>query len=318
MFAPVTSKRGKQHACAVLDESAGLTSEVRGVLPVIQPQSSEATPVRPAAGITFSDCAPWAGGRVSSRARCVLANNPSPLTYRGTNTWILSEPGLPDCVVVDPGPLEREHLNAVRAVCAEDQLQVAAIVITHDHADHAESAEVFAAEVDAPVYGRRVGTLPEGPFVFKGKGPRLEVISLPGHSSDSIGLLFPQDSSLVTGDFIFRQSSTLICWPDGNMTRYLERLAFMRDLVRTRRIRLLLTAHGLPIDDPLGIIDRQTAHRYARLEQVRAIIDGGAGCDVDRILEGVYDDVDKRLGLAARVNVQAQLAYLEEQGLLGV
>ena len=318
MSTPVTNKIRERHALTAPSESTRIPSDVIRTSPVVQLQSFEAASVRPAAGITRSDCAPWVGGRVSPRARCVLANNPSPLTYQGTNTWILSEPGLPDCVVVDPGPLERQHLDAVRAACAEDQLQVAAIVLTHDHADHAEGAEVFAGEVGAPVYGRRVGTLHEGPFVFEGQGPRLEVISLPGHSGDSIGLVFPKDASLITGDFIFRQSSTLICWPDGNMAQYLESLEFLRDIVRTRRIHLLLTAHGLPIDDPLGVIDRQTAHRYARLEQVRAVIDGGAGCDIDRILEGVYDDVDKRLGMAARVNIQAQLSYLEEQGLLSV
>ena len=260
---------------------------------------------------------PWAGGRISPQARCVRANNPSPLTYWGTNTWLLSEPGLPDCVVVDPGPLERDHLDAVHGACRADGLRVAAVVLTHDHADHAEGAEAFASRVGVPVMGRRAGTLPDGPLLFRGRGPCLEVVSLPGHSNDSVGLVFPKDESVVTGDFIFRQSSTLICWPDGSLAQYLEGLGLLRDLVRARCICRLLTAHGLPIDDPLGAIDRQTAHRRARLEQVRAVVDGGAGCDVDRILEGVYDDVDKRLSPAARVNIQAQLAYLEESGKLG-
>ncbi|MEG0991309.1 MAG: MBL fold metallo-hydrolase [Gordonibacter sp.] len=261
--------------------------------------------------------APWAGGRISPHVRCVRAHNPSPLTYWGTNTWILSEPGLSDCVVVDPGPLERDHLDAVYAACQADGLRVAAVVLTHDHVDHAEGAEAFASRVGVPVVGRRAGTLPDGPLVFGARGLCLEVVSLPGHSRDSVGLVFPKDESVVTGDFIFRQSSTLICWPDGDLAQYLEGLGFLRDLVRTRGIRRLLTAHGLPIDDPVGAVDRQTAHRRARLEQVRAVIDGGVGCDVDRILEGVYDDVDKRLSPAARVNVQAQLAYLEEEGGLG-
>ena len=106
---------------------------------------------------------------------------------------------------------------------------------------------------------------------------------------------------------------TLICWPDGTLSDYIASLERLRRIVRTRRIRVLLTAHGLPIDDPLGLIDRQTAHRLSRLDRVRKIVAAGAGFDVDRILETVYDDVDARLNPAARVNVQAQIAYLQEE-----
>lgn len=272
-------------------------------------------PVGAAPGTVPSDRAPWKGGRFSLRSRCVLANNPSPLTYLGTNTWILSEPGRSGCVVVDPGPDLEEHLDAVCAACDEDGLHVTAVALTHDHPDHADGAQAFAQRTGAPLLGRRAGTLPDGPLVLN-DAPHLEVVSLPGHSSDSVGFVFPKDASVITGDFMFRQSSTLICWPDGRLSEYLDSLARLRDLVRTRRMRVLLTAHGLPIDEPLGIIDRQTAHRHARLERVQTIVASGAGNDVDSVLAAVYDDVDKRLNPAARLNVQAQLAYLEEQGEL--
>lgn len=271
---------------------------------------------RPAPGTVPADRAAWRGGRFSARARCVLADNPSPLTYVGTNTWILSEPGCTGCVVVDPGPALPEHLDAVHAACEEDGLRVAAVVLTHDHADHAEGAQLFARRVNAPLLGRRAQTLSEGPLDLGADAPVLEAVFLPGHSKDSIGLVFPKDGSVVTGDHVFRQSSTLICWPDGTLSDYLASLERLRRIVRTRRIRVLLTAHGLPIDDPLGLIDRQTAHRLSRLDRVRKIVAAGAGFDVDRILETVYDDVDARLNPAARVNVQAQIAYLQEEAAL--
>ncbi|WP_371298032.1 MBL fold metallo-hydrolase [Paraeggerthella sp.] len=216
--------------------------------------------------------------------------------------------------MVDPGPALPVHLDAVHAACEEDGLRVAAVVLTHDHYDHAEGAQQFArrgegAPARASCSGRfRRVLLTWGQMLLRSKRCFCRV-----HSKDSIGLVFPKDGSVVTGDHVFRQSSTLICWPDGTLSDYLVSLERLRRIVRTRRIRVLLTAHGLPIDDPLGLIDRQTAHRLSRLDRVRKIVAAGAGFDVDRILETVYDDVDARLNPAARVNVQAQIAYLQEE-----
>lgn len=271
---------------------------------------------RRAPDIVEKACDAWAGGRLTERARCVLADNPSPLTYLGTNTWILSEPGRRGCVVVDPGPAAQQHLQAVRDAVAEDGLEVVLVALSHDHADHAEGARAFAESVGAPLVGRREGTLPDGPLRLPAPGPSLEVVSLPGHSSDSIGLVFPADASVVTGDFIFLQSSTLICWPDGSLSAYLESLDALHRVVSERGIETLLTAHGLPIVDPLPAIERQREHRRRRLDRVKAVIEEEAGRDLDRITERVYRGIDARLSPAVRCNIQAQIAYLEEHGEL--
>ena len=257
----------------------------------------------------------WGSGRVSAHARVVLADNPSPLTYLGTNTWVLADPGSPACVVVDPGPDSAPHLRAVQRACAEDGREVAAVLVTHDHADHAEGAERFAAMTGAPVLSRKGGTLPDGPLDLGADAPRLEVIPLPGHASDLVGFLVPADASIVTGDMLFRQSSTLICWPDGSLAEYLDSLERLRAAVEAHGVARLLTAHGPLIDDPLAAIDRARRHRLDRLERVRAAAAAGAGSDVERIIEAVYQDVDARLDPAARINIQAQLEYLEQQGL---
>ena len=165
--------------------------------------------------------ASWGSRRVSAHARVILADNPSPLTYLGTNTWILADPGSPACVVVDPGPDSAPHLRAVQRACAEDGHEVAAVLLTHDHADHAEGAERFAAMTGAPVLSRRSGTLPDGPLDLGAGAPRLEAVPLPGHASDLVGFLMPSDASVMTGDMLFKQSSTLICWPDGSLAVYL-------------------------------------------------------------------------------------------------
>lgn len=257
----------------------------------------------------------WGSARVSAHARVILADNPSPLTYLGTNTWVLADPGSPACVVVDPGPDSASHLRAVQRACAEDGRAVAAVLVTHDHADHAEGAERFAAMTGAPVLSRKGGTLPDGPLDLGADAPRLEVIPLPGHASDLVGFLVPADASIVTGDMLFRQSSTLICWPDGSLAEYLDSLERLRAAVEAHDVARLLTAHGPLIDDPLDAIARARRHRLDRLERVRAAAEAGAGSDVERIIEAVYQDVDVRLDPAARINIQAQLEYLEQQGL---
>lgn len=258
----------------------------------------------------------WGSARVSAHARVILADNPSPLTYLGTNTWILADPGSPACVVVDPGPDSALHLRAVQRACDEDGCAVAAILVTHDHADHAEGAERFAAMTGAPVLSRKGGTLPDGPLDLGPGAPRLEVIPLPGHASDLVGFLVPADASIVSGDMLFRQSSTLICWPDGSLAEYMASLERLRSVVEARNVARLLTAHGPLIDDPAAAIERAVRHRLDRLQRVRAAVEAGAGADVDRIIQAVYQDVDVRLDPAARINIHAQLEYLEGKGLL--
>lgn len=273
---------------------------------MLAPVAQRTRPTAPA-------CA-WGSGRTSSRARVVLADNPSPLTYLGTNTWVLAESDAAACVVVDPGPDSAAHLRAVQRACAEDGREVAAILLTHDHADHAEGAERFAAWTGAPVLSRRDGTLPDGPLALGHGAPQLEAVPLPGHASDLVGFLYPADASAVTGDMLFRQSSTLICWPDGSLAEYLDSLERLRAVVEERGVARLLTAHGPLVDDPLAAIDRARRHRLERLERVRAAMESGAGADVDRIIEAVYQDVDARLDPAARINVRAQLEFLEGEG----
>ncbi|EQI15658.1 UNVERIFIED_ORG: hypothetical protein QOE_1630, partial [Clostridioides difficile F501] len=159
-------------------------------------------------------------------------------------------------------------------------------------------------------------TLPDGPLDLGAGAPRLEAVPLPGHASDLVGFLMPSDASVMTGDMLFKQSSTLICWPDGSLAAYLESLERLRATVVERNVARLLTAHGPLIDHPLEAIDRVYRHRLDRLERVRAASEAGAGLDVDRIIEAVYQDVDARLDPAARINIQAQLEYLAQSGKL--
>ena len=98
----------------------------------------------------------WQSGAVSERAYCLLEPNPGPMTLEGTNTWVLLEPGSTEAVVVDPGPLDLEHLETVLRFVESRGARVALTLLTHHHQDHAEAAEHFAAQTAAPV--RAIGT----------------------------------------------------------------------------------------------------------------------------------------------------------------
>ncbi len=186
----------------------------------------------------------WVGGDVTARATCVLAPNPGPMTLEGTNTWVLMEPGATDCVVVDPGPLDEQHLQRVLDVVALARgARVALTLLTHGHPDHAESAWRFAALTGAPV--RAMGTghddLDQGERLTVG-GLDLAVVATPGHTSDSLSFLVVAENALLTGDTILGRGTSVVAWPDGELAAY---------LVSLRRIEAMTEiARGDP--DPAG------------------------------------------------------------------
>ena len=101
------------------------------------------------------DTTPWAGGKVTKRSWCVLGNNASPMTYTGTNTWILHEPGSQHALVVDPAPAGA-HIKRIQQVCADLGVSIVAILLTHTHFDHTEGAADLALATGAPVFAHNV------------------------------------------------------------------------------------------------------------------------------------------------------------------
>ncbi len=103
----------------------------------------------------IEDTTPWAGGKVTKRSWCVLGNNASPMTYTGTNTWILHEPGSQHALVVDPAPAGA-HIKRIQQVCADLGVSIAAILLTHTHFDHTEGAADLALATGAPIFAHNV------------------------------------------------------------------------------------------------------------------------------------------------------------------
>ncbi|GAA5030459.1 MBL fold metallo-hydrolase [Terrabacter aeriphilus] len=254
----------------------------------------------------------WGGGRTGDRAECVLCPNPSPMTLDGTNTWLLAEPGSDEVVVVDPGPLDETHLAHVLDRVTSTGRRVALTLLTHGHADHAESADRFAELTGAPVraVGRGHDDLRAGESLRVG-GLEVLVVPTPGHTSDSVSFVLPADNTLLTGDTILGRGTTVVAWPDGSLEAYLESLARIEALTRAGAVTTLSPGHGPFVADAAATVTFYLRHRAERLEQVRAAVAGGAqtACAV---VEQVYADVPRSVWPAAELSVQAQLEYLRE------
>jgi len=252
----------------------------------------------------------WGGGVVTERATCVLAPNPGAMTLEGTNTWILMEPGATDCIVVDPGPLDEQHLQRVLDVVAGRGARVALTLLTHGHPDHAESIFRFAGLTGAPVRGMGTGhdDLGVNERLTVG-GLDLAVVPTPGHTSDSFSFLLVAENALLTGDTILGHGTSVVAWPDGELAAYLESLRRIEALTGSREVTQILPGHGPTLPDAAAIVRAYLGHRHERLEQVRAAVASGA-IGADAVVEMVYADVPREVWPAARLSVLAQLDYL--------
>ena len=253
---------------------------------------------------------------VTPAAGVVLAENPSPMTLDGTNSWVLRAPGHRSCVVVDPGPDDAAHLDRLR-----DHGPVELILLTHRHADHAEGARAFADRTGAPVRALDpelvLGAegLSVGETVGAG-GLDLRVVATPGHTDDSLSFVVDGDGSVLTGDTVLGRGTTVV----SDLGDYLVSLRRLAELPGSTT---LLPGHGPDLADAAETAQAYLAHREERLTQVRAALDelgvrasGPAGREPSprEVVEIVYADVDPSLWPAADQSVAAQLAYLRERG----
>jgi glyoxylase-like metal-dependent hydrolase (beta-lactamase superfamily II)/8-oxo-dGTP pyrophosphatase MutT (NUDIX family) len=243
---------------------------------------------------------------VTPSASVILAENPSPMTLEGTNTWLLRGPDAESIIVIDPGPLDETHLRLV-----SEQGPVAQILVTHRHLDHAEGARRLAELTRAPVRALDptlvLGSegLDEGDVVAAA-GLELRVLATPGHTSDS--LCFLLDDAVLTGDTILGRGTTVIDHPDGRLGDYLDSLRRLAELPPGVAV---LPGHGPELADAGTVAREYLEHRSQRLDQVRAALATlGPQATARQVVELVYVDVDPVLWPAAEWSVEAQLAYL--------
>jgi glyoxylase-like metal-dependent hydrolase (beta-lactamase superfamily II) len=263
--------------------------------------------------------------RLGPRVRRVLAPNPSPFTYSGTQTYII---GAGEVAVIDPGPDMAGHVEAlVEAVRGE---RVAAILCTHTHRDHSPASRPLQAATGAPIVGC-------APLSLDDSGPRsdeafdsayrpdrvladgervaadgwaLEAVATPGHTSNHLCLALAEDEILFTGDHVMGWSTTVVAPPDGDMADYMASL----DKLLARGDRLYYPAHGPAVADPHAHVRRLIGHRRMRERQILAHLERGEG-RIAAMVADIYADIDPRLFPAAGRSVLAHLLDLERRGL---
>jgi glyoxylase-like metal-dependent hydrolase (beta-lactamase superfamily II)/8-oxo-dGTP pyrophosphatase MutT (NUDIX family) len=243
---------------------------------------------------------------VTPTASVLLAENPSPMTLEGTNSWLLRADGADDVIVIDPGPADERHLRLLA-----EQGPVAQILLTHRHHDHAEGARGLAELTGAPVRALDPALVLGGEGLTEGDvvaaaGLELRVLATPGHTSDS--LCFVLDDAVLTGDTVLGRGTTVIAPPDGRLGDYLGSLRRLAELPDGLAV---LPGHGPELPDAGTVVREYLAHREERLDQVRrALAELGPEASPRQVVELVYADVDRALWPAAEWSVRAQLDYL--------
>ena len=241
----------------------------------------------------------------------VRAPNPGPLTGPGTNTWIV---GREELVVVDPGPLDASHLDAVVAAAAPLG-RISRIVCTHHHPDHREGALALAARTETLVgvfhsTAQAPAELPlrDGDRIEAG-AHHLRCVHTPGHAADHLCLLAEDDGACFFGDHLLGGMTTVIDPPDGNLGAYLRSL----DRLQALRPRIGYPGHGPILADPVAEIATVRAHRLEREAQIVAALGGGPATPA-ALVPGIYRAYPETLWPAAARTVLAHLEKLAEEG----
>jgi glyoxylase-like metal-dependent hydrolase (beta-lactamase superfamily II) len=264
--------------------------------------------------------------RLAPGVRRVLAGNPSPFTYTGTQTYLV---GGGEVGVIDPGPDLPEHVGAILAATRGER--ITAILCTHTHRDHSPASRPLAAATGAPIIGCAPLALDDdGPrsdaaFDFdyapervladgeavEGPGWRLSAVATPGHTSNHLCFALEGTGALFTGDHVMGWSTTVVSPPDGDMGAYMKSL----DLLLKRDDEVYYPAHGPAVDKPKRHVRALVTHRRMREQQILRQLQGGEG-RIPAMVERMYQGTDPRLFPAAGRSVLAHLVELEGRGLV--
>ena len=264
--------------------------------------------------------------QLSPLVRRVLANNPSPFTFTGTQSYVVGKGAV---AVIDPGPDLPDHVEALLAATKGER--IAAILCTHTHRDHSPAARSLSQATGAPIIGCAPLALDDsGPRAdaafdpdyrpdrilddreaLEGDGWTLVTVATPGHTSNHLCFALPQEQALFSGDHVMGWSTTIVSPPDGDMAAYMMSLAKLQG----RGEIVYYPAHGPSIDAPQKLLRGLILHRRQREGQILAELERGEG-EIPAMVVRMYKSIDPKLHPAAERSVLAHLIDLENRGLV--
>ncbi|KQN92040.1 MBL fold metallo-hydrolase [Sphingomonas sp. Leaf67] len=257
----------------------------------------------------------------------VLARNASPYTHSGTQSFVVGGTGA--VAVIDPGPVDDVHLDAILA--AVGGREVAAILCTHTHRDHSPGAAPLAERTGAAIIGcapltmddagprsdaafdidyRPDRVLADGEAVA-GDGWTLVAVATPGHTSNHLAFALPESGALFSGDHVMGWSTTIVSPPDGDMGEYMASLSKLLE----RDDRVYYPAHGDVVATPQRLVRSMLGHRRQREGQIVRAIERGMH-DVPTMVSAMYVGLAPGLVGAAQRSVLAHLIDMERRGLV--
>lgn len=227
----------------------------------------------------------------------LLAANPGPMTLWGTNTYLV---GSDPCWVIDPGPADRAHVDAVRAA-ADERGGMAGVLLTHSHNDHTGALGLL---------GVRPERLEDGARFESGDDHQLAAVATPGHAVDHF-CFCTGDGALFSGDLILGWGSTYVPPDGGSLAAYMDSLR----LVASLGPDLICPGHGPWITDPAAKIAEYLEHRESRERGLIEALGRGERSRMTLLAE-VWADVPEQLRPAAAVVMEAHLQKLDAEGRL--
>ncbi|MGO4573017.1 MBL fold metallo-hydrolase [Microvirga sp. 2TAF3] len=267
--------------------------------------------------------------RVSPLVRRIVANNPGPITFTGTCSYVV---GQGQVAIIDPGPDLPEHIDALLAAVRGET--VTHILVTHTHRDHSPAAQALRAATGAKLIGcgphrsaralavdeinlleassdkdyRPDWEMREGDIVA-GPGWSLTAIETPGHMANHLAFSFPEENTLFSGDHVMAWSTTVIAPPDGSMSDFMASL----DKLRTRDEEVYWPGHGGPVREPQRFVRALAHHRRQREISILNRLAAGDRT-IPAIVAAIYQGLRPALIGAAGLSVFAHLEDLVARG----
>ena len=258
--------------------------------------------------------------RLSERVWRLTAPNPGVMTGPGTNTYLVGGGSANEWAVIDPGPADEGHVQAILAAAPGP---IRMILVTHTHRDHSPGAALLKKLTGAEMCGlpalhpewHDTSFMPDrllthGERLRPGGEATLRVIHTPGHASNHLCFLLEEENTLFTGDHVMQGSTVVVSPPDGDMGAY---LASLNQLLE-EPLEWLAPGHGFLVPRPHEAIRKLVRHRLHREAKVRAALREWGPIDIAGLVGKVYDDVVPQLHPVAQRSLLAHLLKLQADG----